>query len=80
MDGLVGFNGGSALAADGLAAMAIVNTNSAAASATIVWMFLAWLDNKPSVLGIVTGAVVGLVATLRPRGLLPPSRLWLSAR
>ena len=60
--GWFGFNGGSALAADGLAVQALLNTNTAAAAAAVVWMFLSWRDNKPSVLGIVTGAVVGLVA------------------
>jgi Amt family ammonium transporter len=60
--GWFGFNGGSALGANGLAATAVVNTNMAAAAAGLVWMLLAWLDGKPSVLGIVTGAVVGLVA------------------
>ncbi len=60
--GWFGFNGGSALAADGLAVQALLNTNTAAAAAAVVWMFLSWKDNKPSVLGIVTGAVVGLVA------------------
>ena len=60
--GWFGFNGGSALKADGLAVQALLNTNTAAAAAAIVWMFLSWRDNKPSVLGIVTGAVVGLVA------------------
>ena len=57
-----GFNGGSALAANGVAVQALLNTNTAAAAAAVVWMFLSWRDNKPSVLGIVTGAVVGLVA------------------
>ena len=60
--GWFGFNGGSALAANGVAVQALLNTNTAAAAAAIVWMFLSWRDNKPSVLGIVTGAVVGLVA------------------
>ena len=70
--GWFGFNGGSALAADGLAVIAIVNTNTAAAAAAIVWMFLAWRDNKPSALGIVTGAVVGLVAVTPAAGFVTP--------
>ncbi len=70
--GWFGFNGGSALAADGLAFTAVVNTNSAAAAAAVVWMFLAWRDNKPSVLGIVTGAVVGLVAVTPAAGFVTP--------
>lgn len=71
--GWFGFNGGSALAADGVAAMAIVNTNTAAAAAALVWMLLSWLDDgKPSVLGIVTGAVVGLVAITPAAGFVEP--------
>ncbi len=70
--GWFGFNGGSALGANGLAAIAIVNTNTAAAAAGVVWMLLAWRDNKPSVLGIVTGAVVGLVAITPAAGFVTP--------
>ena len=70
--GWFGFNGGSALGANGLAATAIVNTNTAAAAAGVMWMLLAWRDNKPSVLGIVTGAVVGLVAITPAAGYVTP--------
>ena len=70
--GWFGFNGGSALAANGLAATALFNTNTAAATAAVVWMILAWRDNKPSVLGIVTGAVVGLVAITPAAGFVTP--------
>jgi Amt family ammonium transporter len=70
--GWFGFNGGSALAANGLAVVALVNTNTAAAAAATVWMLLAWRDNKPSVLGIVTGAVVGLVAVTPAAGFVTP--------
>jgi Amt family ammonium transporter len=70
--GWFGFNGGSALAANGLAVTALVNTNTAAAAAGLVWMFLAWADGKPSVLGIVTGAVVGLVAITPAAGFVTP--------
>ena len=70
--GWFGFNGGSALAANGLAVTAFVNTNTAAAAAGIVWMFLSWTDHKPSVLGIVTGAVVGLVAITPAAGFVTP--------
>lgn len=70
--GWFGFNGGSALGANGLAAAAVVNTNAAAAAAATVWMLLAWRDNKPSVLGIVTGAVVGLVAVTPAAGFVTP--------
>jgi ammonium transporter, Amt family len=70
--GWFGFNGGSALAANGLAVIAIVNTNTAAAAAGLVWMALSWLDDKPSVLGIITGAVVGLVAITPAAGYVTP--------
>lgn len=70
--GWFGFNGGSALAANGLAVTAIVNTNTAAAAAGLVWMILSWRDNKPSVLGIITGAVVGLVAITPAAGYVTP--------
>ena len=70
--GWFGFNGGSALAANGVAVSAIVATNTAAASAGLVWMLLSWKDNKPSVLGIITGAVVGLVAITPAAGYVTP--------
>ncbi len=70
--GWFGFNGGSALAANGIAVNAFVTTNTAAASAGIVWMLLSWQDHKPSVLGIVTGAVVGLVAITPAAGYVTP--------
>jgi Amt family ammonium transporter len=70
--GWFGFNGGSALAANGLAVTALVNTNTAAAAAGLVWILLAWLDNKPSVLGFATGVVVGLVAITPASGFVTP--------
>jgi Amt family ammonium transporter len=70
--GWFGFNGGSALAANGLAVQALMTTNTAAAAAGLVWMLLSWRDNKPSVLGIVTGAVVGLVAITPACGYVTP--------
>lgn len=70
--GWFGFNGGSALGANGVAVTAVVNTNTAAAAAATVWMLLAWRDKKPSVLGIVTGAVVGLVAVTPAAGFVTP--------
>ena len=70
--GWFGFNGGSALSANGLAVNALVTTNTAAAAAAVVWMLLSWRDNKPSVLGIVTGAVVGLVAITPAAGYVTP--------
>ena len=70
--GWFGFNGGSALAANGTAVHALFTTNTAAAAAGLVWMTLSWIDNKPSVLGIVTGAVVGLVAITPGAGFVTP--------
>jgi Amt family ammonium transporter len=70
--GWFGFNGGSALGANGLATVALLNTNIAAATAAVVWMVLAWREKKPSVLGIATGAVVGLVAITPAAGFVTP--------
>jgi ammonium transporter, Amt family len=61
--GWFGFNAGSALAANGLAGAAFINTNTATAMAAISWMFAEWLHTKkPTVLGLASGAVAGLVA------------------
>ncbi len=61
--GWFGFNAGSALAANGLAGAAFINTNTAAAVAAIAWMFVEWMHSgKPTVLGLASGAVGGLVA------------------
>jgi Amt family ammonium transporter len=61
--GWFGFNAGSALSANGLAGAAFINTNTAAASAALSWMFIEWLySKKPTILGIASGAVAGLVA------------------
>ncbi len=61
--GWFGFNGGSALAANGLAAQAFINTHIASAAAAMSWMFFEWWKRgKPSVLGVVSGCVAGLVA------------------
>ncbi len=60
--GWFGFNSGSALAANGLAANAFVVTNTAAAAGALTWMFASWYHGKPASLGIVSGAVAGLVA------------------
>jgi len=64
--GWFGFNGGSALTADGKAGMAIAVTHIAAAAGSLTWMVIEWLRfGKPSVLGIVTGMVAGL-GTITP--------------
>ena len=61
--GWFGFNAGSGLAADGLAANALMTTHLAAATAALTWALLEWfLDKRPTIVGISTGAVGGLVA------------------
>jgi Amt family ammonium transporter len=61
--GWFGFNGGSALGANGLAANALVVTNTAAAMGGLAWMTASWFRHgHPSVLGLAAGAVAGLVA------------------
>jgi Amt family ammonium transporter len=61
--GWFGFNAGSELAADGIAGSAFLVTNTAAATAALSWMFIEWLvTKKPTILGIASGAVAGLVA------------------
>ncbi|MFA4837839.1 MAG: ammonium transporter [Dehalococcoidia bacterium] len=70
--GWFGFNAGSALAANGLAASAFVSTNIAAAAGAVMWMLLAWRDRRPSALGIAAGAVAGLVAITPAAGFVNP--------
>ena len=61
--GWFGFNAGSALAANGLAGAAFINTNTATAMAAVAWMCVEWLHaKKPTILGLASGAVAGLVA------------------
>ncbi len=70
--GWFGFNGGSSLAADGIAISAFLNTNTAAATAMIVWIAMDGLrGHKPSAMGAAIGAVVGLVA-------ITPMAGWVS--
>ena len=71
--GWFGFNAGSALQANGLAALAFVVTNIAAASAGLTWMFIDWkITCKPTILGGITGAVAGLVAITPASGHVNP--------
>jgi Amt family ammonium transporter len=70
--GWFGFNAGSALTSGGLAASAFVATNTAAATAAFTWMLLSWIYRRPSLLGVATGAVVGLVAITPAAGFVSP--------
>jgi Amt family ammonium transporter len=71
--GWFGFNAGSAVAADGRAGMAMTVTQIATAAAALAWMFAEWLvKGKPSVLGIASGAVAGLVAITPASGFVAP--------
>ncbi len=71
--GWFGFNAGSELAADGTAGMAMAVTQIATAAAALAWMFAEWMAHgKPSVLGIASGAVAGLVAITPASGSVGP--------
>ena len=70
--GWFGFNGGSALAANGMAVNAIVVTNTAAAAGALSWMAISWYYGKPSSLGMVTGAVAGLGTITPAAGYVTP--------
>jgi len=72
--GWFGFNAGSAVAANGTAGMAMLVTQIATAAAALAWMFSEWATHgKPSVLGIVSGAVAGLVAITPASGTAGPA-------
>jgi Amt family ammonium transporter len=71
--GWFGFNAGSALAADGIAANAFITTNTATAAAGLTWALIEWWHNgTPTILGTVTGAVAGLVAITPACGFVNP--------
>jgi Amt family ammonium transporter len=71
--GWFGFNAGSALKADGIAASALVATHLAAAAAVLGWLLAEWIrDGKPSMLGGITGAVAGLVCITPGAGFVSP--------
>jgi Amt family ammonium transporter len=71
--GWFGFNAGSATAANGNAGMAMAVTQIATATAALTWMLVEWgLKGKPSVLGIISGAVAGLVAITPASGFVDP--------
>ena len=77
--GWFGFNAGSAVAANGAAGMAMAVTQIATAAAALSWMFIEWLvHKKPSILGIISGAVAGLVAITPASGFVGPvGALWI---
>ena len=71
--GWFGFNGGSALAANGSAGMAILVTHISAATATLVWMGIDWYRNgKPGLVGIITGTIAGLATVTPASGFIGP--------
>jgi Amt family ammonium transporter len=75
--GWFGFNGGSALAANGVAAIAFVNTDIAGSLAMITWLLISWIhDGKPSMTGSLTGAVAGLATITPAAGYVEP---WTAA-
>jgi Amt family ammonium transporter len=72
--GWFGFNAGSAAAANALAGAAMINTQVATAAAALAWMFAEWIViKKPSLLGILSGAVAGLVAITPASGFVNPT-------
>jgi len=77
--GWFGFNAGSAVAANGGAGMAMAVTQIATAAAALAWMFVEWIiHKKPSILGIISGAVAGLVAITPASGYVDPmGALWI---
>ena len=70
--GWFGFNAGSALAVNGSTVTAFVNTNTAAAAGALAWMFTSWYLGKPSSLGMVSGAIAGMVAITPAAGFVTP--------
>ena len=72
--GWSGFNAGSAVAANALAGAAMINTQVATAGAALTWMFAEWIiAKKPSLLGVISGAVAGLVAVTPAAGFVNPT-------
>jgi len=70
--GWFGFNGGSALASGGLASSAFAATFISGGSAALTWMILGWLNRRPSIIGVATGAVAGLAAVTPAAGFIEP--------
>jgi ammonium transporter, Amt family len=75
--GWFGFNGGSALAANGIAGLAFANTDIAGSVAMITWLIISWVrEGKPSMIGAMTGAVAGLATVTPAAGYIQP---WAAA-
>lgn len=71
--GWFGFNAGSALSVGPVTVSAFLNTNTAAASAALTWMVMDWIENEaPTMLGVITGLVAGLVAITPGAGYVTP--------
>lgn len=70
--GWFGFNAGSALAVNSVAVTAFITTNTAAAAGALTWMFASWYHGKPSSLGMVSGAIAGMVAITPAAGFVTP--------
>ncbi len=70
--GWFGFNAGSALAVNSVAVTAFITTNTAAAAGALAWMFAGWYHGKPSSLGMVSGAIAGMVAITPAAGFVTP--------
>jgi Amt family ammonium transporter len=77
--GWFGFNAGSAVSAGGTAGMAMAVTQIATGAAALAWMFAEWIvAKKPSVLGMISGAIAGLVAITPASGFVAPmGALWI---
>ena len=76
--GWLGFNAGSAWAADGIAAAAAFNTILAAAAASLGWLAIEWIDHKrPTLLGLLSGVVAGLVGITPAAGFVDPKGAFL---
>lgn len=71
--GWFGFNAGSELAVDNVTVSAFINTNTGAAAAAVTWMIMDWILNRvPTVLGVITGIIAGLVAITPAAGFVTP--------
>ena len=70
--GWFGFNAGSALTSGGVASSAFVTTNTSACAAALTWMVLSWIYRRPSIMGVVTGAIAGLAAITPAAGYVTP--------